>query len=85
MGMLSKTTLPKAVHDAKEEFYDDDDSAFIKSSQPRLTKYDYILSVIEDYLLLEGTNFGMPPIAEYHVASDSLGIVNVEKIPISFA
>jgi hypothetical protein len=80
----SKRTLPKAVQDGKEEFCDYD-SAFIKSSQPRPTKYDYILSVIEDYLVLEGTNFGMPPIAEYHVVGDSLGIVHVEKIPIGFA
>ena len=35
--------------------------------------------------VLETTNFGMPPIAEYHVVGDSLGITHVEKIPISFA
>jgi|GraSoiStandDraft_46_1057282.scaffolds.fasta_scaffold128854_2 hypothetical protein len=85
MRKPSRRTLPKAVQDSKEEEFCDDDSAIIKPSPLRPTKYDYILSVIEDYLVLEVTNFGMPPIAEYHVVSDSLGIVHVEKIPISFA
>jgi hypothetical protein len=61
------------------------DKDSIKPSLLRPTKYDYILSVIEDYLVLEATNFGMPPIAEYHVVEDSLGITHIEKIPISFA
>jgi hypothetical protein len=30
--------------------------------------------------VLEATNFGMPPIAEYHVVGDSIEIVDVEKI-----
>jgi hypothetical protein len=85
MGKPSRRTLPKVAQDTKEEEFCDHDSAFIKPSLQRPTKYDYILSVIEDSLVLEATNFGMPPIAEYHVVSDSLGIVHVEKIPIIFA
>lgn len=80
----NETMLPKPIQDSKEEFYEHD-KASIKPSLLRSTKYDYILSVIEDYLVLEATNFGMPPIAEYHVVSDSLGITHVEIISISFA
>jgi hypothetical protein len=79
MGKLSKRKLPEPVEDSKEEFCDDD-NAFIKPSLLRPTKYDHILSVIKDCLVLEATNFGMPPIAEYHVVADSIEIVDVEKI-----
>jgi hypothetical protein len=41
--------------------------------------------VIKDCLVLEETNFDMPPIAEYHVVGDSIEIVDVEKILINFA
>lgn len=83
MEKLSKRTLRKRIQDSKEEFCNDD-NAFIKPSLLRPTKYDYILSVIKDCLALEATNYGMPPIAEYHVVGDSLDIVYVEKILFSF-
>jgi hypothetical protein len=84
MGNLTKRKLPEPVEDSKQEFCDDD-SAFIKPSLLRPTKYDYILSVIKECLVLEATNFGMPPIAEYQVVGDSIEIVDVEKILINFA
>jgi hypothetical protein len=40
--------------------------------------------MIEDYLVIETTNFGMLPIDEYHVVDDSFGITHIEKISISF-
>ena len=80
-----KSTLPQPVQDNKEELCDDEYDAFIKPSLQSPTKYDYILSVIMDYLVLEATNFGMPAIAEYNVVSDALGIVHVEKILIDFS
>ena len=84
MGKLSKRKLPEPAEDSKEEFYDDD-NAFIKPSLLRPTKYDYILSVIKDCLVLEATNFGMPPIAEYQVFGDSIEIVDLEKMLINSA
>jgi hypothetical protein len=83
MEKLSKRTLRKHIQDNKEEFCNDD-NAFIKPSLVRPTKYDHILSVIKDWLVLEATNYGMPPIAEYHLVGDSLDIVYVEKILFSF-
>jgi hypothetical protein len=83
MEKLSKRTLRKHIQDNKEEFCNGD-NAFIKPSLVRPTKYDHILSVIKDWLVLEATNYGMPPIAEYHLVGDSLDIVYVEKILFSF-
>ncbi|MBV9176972.1 MAG: hypothetical protein JO297_08030 [Nitrososphaeraceae archaeon] len=81
---MEKLSSRKHIQDSKEEFCEDDNEAFIKPSLLRPTKYDHILSVIKDCLVLETTNYGMPPIAEYHVAGDSLDIVYVEKILFSF-
>ena len=83
MEKLSKRRLPTHIQDSKEEFCNDD-NAFIKASLLRPTKYDHILSVIKDCLVLEATNFDMPPIAEYRVVGDSPDIVYVEKILFSF-
>jgi hypothetical protein len=79
MEKSHETMLPKPIQNSKEELYEHDKSS-IKPSIPRPTKYDYILSVIEDYLVLEATNFGMPAIAEYHVVSDSLGITQYRSV-----
>ena len=84
MGKLSKRTLRKHIQNSKEEFCDDDNNAITKPSLLIPTKYDHILSVIKDCLALETTNYGMPPIAEYHVVGDSLDIVYVEKVLFSF-
>jgi hypothetical protein len=49
MERSHETMLPKPIQNSKEELCEHDKDS-IKPSIPRPTEYDYILSVIEDYL-----------------------------------